>query len=56
MFHTGDPGLRALEQRNLQARAAALAAVTHGLRQGFGAMMRWIARRNASGPKKKPAP
>lgn len=27
MFHTGDPGLRALEQRNLQARAQAFAAL-----------------------------
>lgn len=27
MFHTGDPGLRALEQRNLRARAQAFAAL-----------------------------
>lgn len=40
MFHTGDPGLRALEQRNLRARSQAFAA----LFDWAGRAVRWLGR------------
>lgn len=44
MFHTGDPGLRALEQRNLRARAQAFAALF-----GWAGNFRWLGRGAAWG-------
>lgn len=45
MFCTGDPELKALEQRNLKLRAAAFAAVSRALRRGLAVVAAELRRR-----------